>query len=84
MGRRKTNLTFAVFQRSELSPMDRAKAVTEFDAWEQQHCDAAGTSEQRLAIWDETQNASRLATMSDERESRSATPDRLSARAARS
>lgn len=83
MVRRKTNLTFAVFQRSELSLMDRAKALTEFDAWEQQHLDAARTSEERLTIWDETENASRLAMVMDERDTLNATADRLSARAAR-
>jgi hypothetical protein len=79
---RKTNLTFAVFQRTELSLRDRANVLIEFDAWEQQHLDAARTSEERLTIWDETQNAGRLAMMMDGHENRSATPDRLSARSA--
>jgi len=63
--------------------VERAKVVTQFDAWEQQHLYVATTSEERLTIWDETQNASRLAMMMDERESLSATRDRLSASAAR-
>jgi hypothetical protein len=78
----KTNLTFAVFQRSELSLIDRAKLLIEFDAWEQQHLDAARTSEERLNIWDETQNAARLANLMNKHETLSAAPHRLSARAA--
>ena len=81
---RKTNLTFAVFQRTELSLRDRANVLIEFDAWEQQHLDAARTSEERLTIWDETQNAARLANLMNEHETLSATPDPLSASAARS
>jgi hypothetical protein len=83
MAARKTNLTFAVFQRPGLSPMERAEAMTEFEAWEQQHLDAARTSEERLTLWDETQNAARLANLTDEHETLSAVPDHLSARAAR-
>ena len=78
---RKANLTFAIFQRPELSPIERAKAMTEFDSWEQQNLDAARTSEERLTLWDETQNAGRLANLMGQIPS--AAPDRLSARAAR-
>ena len=78
---RKTNLTFAVFQRTELSLRDRANVLIEFDAWEQQHLDAARTSEERLTLWDETQNAGRLANLMGQIPS--AAPDRLSARATR-
>jgi len=79
---RKTNLTFAVFQRSELSLMDRAKVLVEFDAWEQQHLDAARTSEERLNIWDETRNAGRLANLMNEHETLSAVLHRSLLRAA--
>jgi hypothetical protein len=80
---RKTNLTFAVFRRSELSLMDRAKVLIEFDAWEQQHLDAARTSEERLNIWDETQNAGQLANLMNEHETLSAVLHRSLVRAAR-
>ena len=79
---RKTNLTFAVFQRSELSLMDRAKLLIEFDAWEQQHLDAAKTSEERLNIWDETQNAARLLNLMNEHKTLSAALHRSLPRAA--
>ena len=79
---RKTNLTFAVFQRTELSLRDRANVLIEFDAWEQQHLDAARTSEERLNIWDETQNAARLANLMNKHETLSAALHRSLPRAA--
>ncbi len=62
--------------------MDRAKLLIEFDAWEQQHFDAARTSEERLNIWDETQNAGQLANLMNEHETLSAAPHRSLPRAA--
>jgi hypothetical protein len=63
--------------------MDRAKVLIEFDAWEQQHLDAARTSEERLNIWDETQNAGQLANLMNEHETLSAVLHRSVVRAAR-
>jgi hypothetical protein len=61
VSKQKPEVTFAVFQRSELSPLEIANIMVKFEAWEQNNLGAAETSEGRLAVWDETQNGSKLA-----------------------
>jgi hypothetical protein len=59
--KQQTDLTFAVFQRSELSIVELAATMVKFEAWEQQNLGAAKTSEERLTLWDDTHNGGRLA-----------------------
>lgn len=62
--KQKTEITFSVFQRSELSPLEIANTMVEFEAWEQDNLGTAETSEGRLTLWDDTRNGGRLAEIS--------------------
>jgi hypothetical protein len=57
----KADITFAVFGRSELSVVELAETMVKFEVWEQQNLGLAETSEERLTVWDHTQNGDRLA-----------------------
>jgi len=59
--KQKTDITFAVFGRSELSAVELAETMVKFEVWEQQNLGSAETSEGRLTVWDHTQNGDRLA-----------------------
>ncbi len=64
--KQKTEITFAVFQRSELSPLEIANTMVEFEAWEKNNLGAAETSEGRLAVWDDAENGGSLAGISQD------------------
>lgn len=57
----KTEITFAIFGRSELSVVELAETMVKFEVWEQHNLGSAETSEGRLTVWDHTQNGGRLA-----------------------
>jgi hypothetical protein len=62
----KVEITFAVFQRVELSPLEIANTMVNFEAWEQDNLGVAETTEGRLTVWDDTLNGGRLAQVSQE------------------
>lgn len=61
-----TGLTFAVFSLPELSILEFATTMAEFEVWEQENFGAGKSSEDRLTVWDATQRGSRLAAMLEE------------------
>jgi hypothetical protein len=62
----KTDITFAVFARPELSAVELAETMVKFEVWEQQNLGCAKTSEGRLTVWDHMQNGDRLAGIAQE------------------
>jgi hypothetical protein len=59
--KQKTDITFAVFLRPELSAVELAVTMMTFEVWERENLGAAKTSEGRLTVWDDAQNGGRLA-----------------------
>jgi hypothetical protein len=59
--KQKTDITFAVFLRPEISAAELAVTMMKFEVWEHDNLGVAKTSEGRLTVWDETQNGGRLA-----------------------
>jgi hypothetical protein len=59
-------LTFAVFSLPELSILELATTMAEFEVWEQENFGAGKSSEDRLTVWDATQRGTRLAAMLEE------------------
>jgi len=67
----KTKLTFAIFQGSGVLPPEIAQALVKFNLWESCNLTLALSSEERLAIWDQTQNGGRLTVIFDKMPSQS-------------
>jgi hypothetical protein len=63
----KTNLTLAVFERTAQSRFDLAGMIARFDLWEKRNLGVAESSEERLRLWDQTQNNGRLSTICEKR-----------------
>jgi hypothetical protein len=65
MAANRKNLTFDVFERSAQSRIVLAGTIARFDLWEERNLGVAETSEERLRLWDETQNDGRLSAICD-------------------
>lgn len=59
------NLTLAVFESMSHSRVELAGMIARFHVWEERNLGVAETSEERLRLWDETQNHGRLSAICD-------------------